>query len=496
MLQSRTVSSKNRAQLGITGLDDVLCGGLPRDRIYLIQGDPGVGKTTLGLQFLISGAAAGERCLYITLSETKAEIEDVARSHGWSLEGIDIVELSALEQSSVLEDNTLFEPSEVELHETTRTLLGFVERVQPKRVVFDSLSELRLLAQSALRYRRQILSLKGYFVDKGCTVLMLDDRTSGVEDLQLQSLAHGVIVLEQVTPIHGEDRRQVRVQKLRGLKFRGGRHDFAIRTGGIEVYPRLVAAEHGQPFEPAQISSGLTELDALIGGGLDKGTSTLITGPAGAGKSAIAVQYAAAAAKRGDHAVIFAFDERLGTLLARSRSLGIGLDEQIAAGRLEIRQIDPAELSPGEFASLVRDSVERKQAKVVVIDSLNGYLQAMPDERVLLVQMHELLGYLAHHGVCTILVMAQHGLIGTMQSPTDVSYVADTVLLLRYFEAEGRIRKAISVVKKRSGKHENAIRELVFGPTGVNVGEPLTHFVGVLTGVPRYVGKVADLDRT
>jgi circadian clock protein KaiC len=489
------VDERKRASTGIAGLDEILGGGLPRDRVYLIQGDPGVGKTTLALQFLMTGARLGERCLYITLSETLAEVREVADSHGWSLDGVDIVELSALEQSSVLDDNTLFEPSEVELQETTRKLLGFVERVQPQRVVFDSLSELRLLAQSSLRYRRQILSLKSYFVEKACTVLMLDDRTSQGDDLQLQSLAHGVVMLEQATPIHGEDRRRIRIQKLRGVKFRGGHHDFTICTGGIEVYPRLTVSDHPTSFEAGQLSSGLVELDTLLGGGLDRGTSTLIIGPAGAGKSAISTQYAIAAARRGEHAAIFAFDERIGTLLARSESLGLDLQAQIDSGRMSIRQVEPSELSPGEFAAHVRRAVERDQATVVVIDSLNGYLQAMPDERLLLVHMHELLGYLAHKGVCTILVMAQHGLIGTMQSPTDVSYVADTVLLLRYFEAQGRIRKAISVVKKRSGKHENAIRELVFSPKGVTVGEPLTDFHGVLTGVPRFTGKVGDLDQ-
>ncbi len=360
--------------------------------------------------------------------------------------------------------------------------------------MFDSLSELRLLAQSALRYRRQILNFKGYFIDKSCTVLMLDDGTSEGDDMQLQSLAHGVIVLQQVTPIHGEDRRQLRVQKLRGIKFRGGRHDFSICTGGVQVYPRLVPGDHKREFKEGQISSGVIELDSLLGGGLDRGTSTLITGPAGAGKSGIAIQYAVAAAKRGEHAAVFAFDERLKTLLMRSRSLGIDVDGQIASGRLVLREVDPSELSPGELAHRVRCAVENDHATVIVIDSLNGYLQAMPDERLLLAQMHEMLGYLAHNGICTILVMAQHGLIGNMKSPTDVSYVADTVLLLRYFEAEGRIRKAISVMKKRSGEHENTIRELVFSSSGVTVGEPLEQFHGVLTGVPRYVGKASDLD--
>jgi circadian clock protein KaiC len=487
------VTVTDRAATGIAGLDNVLHGGFPRDRIYLVQGDPGVGKTTLGLQFLMAGVANGERCLYITLSETREEIEEVASSHGWSVAGIELVELSAVEQSSALEDNTLFDPSEVELHETTRRMLTFVERIQPTRVVFDSLSELRLLAQSALRYRRQILNLKAYFVGKGITVLMLDDRTSESEDVQLQSIAHGVVVLEQSTPVYGDDRRQLRIQKLRGLKFRGGRHDFNIRTGGLEVYPRLVAAEHRTEYALDQLSSGIGALDKLLGGGLDRGTSTLITGPAGAGKSAISAQYAVAAARRGERAAIYAFDERIGTLLERSRSLGMPLEPCIEAQTLVLRQIDPAELSPGEFAHAVRQAVEVWGAKMIVIDSLNGYLQAMSDDRQLLMQLHELLGYLAHHGICTVLVMAQHGLVGTMHAPTDVSYVADTVVLLRYFEAVGRIRKAISVVKKRSGKHENAIRELIFTPTGVTVGNPLTDFEGVLTGVPRYVGETTDL---
>lgn len=471
----------------------MLAGGLPRDRIYLIQGDPGVGKTTLALQFLMTGVARGERCLYITLSETTAEIHGVAASHGWSLEGVEIVELSALEQTTALEENTLFEPSEVELHETTRTLLGHVERVQPSRVVFDSLSELRLLAQSPLRYRRQILNLKGYFAGRHCTVLMLDDLTSQQDDLQLQSIAHGVILLEQHAPIYGEDRRQLRIQKLRGLEFRGGRHDFAIRRGGLHVYPRLVAAEHQQEFPMTQLSSGITALDRLLGGGLDKGTSTLLVGPAGVGKSAVAIQYAVAAAERGERAMVFAFDERKATMFARSRALGVDLETHVASGALGIQQIDPAEMSPGEFAHHVRHCVEKRGASVVVLDSLNGYMQSMPEEKLLLVQMHELLGYLAHRGVCTVLVMAQHGLLGAMSSPADISYVADAVVLLRYFEASGRIRKAISVVKKRSGAHENAIRELKVGAGGITVGEPLTDFVGVLTGVPKFVGTSGDL---
>jgi circadian clock protein KaiC len=484
------------ASSGISGLDDVLAGGLPRDRIYLVQGDPGVGKTTV-VQFLLDGVARGERCLYITLSETQAEIRAVVDSHGWTLDGLEVVELSALDQSSALEaDNTLFEPSEVELHETTRTLLSHVERVKPTRVVFDSLSELRLLAQSPLRYRRQILGLKQYFADKQSTVMLLDDRTSQPTDLQLQSLAHGVLHLEQVPPVYGDDRRRLRVLKLRGVKFRGGYHDFTIRTGGVVVFPRLVAAEHHVEFERSCLSSGLARLDALLGGGLDRGTATLITGPAGSGKSAVAIQYAVAAVARGDHAAILAFDERITTMKDRSRALGQPIDEYHRAGKLGIEQIDPAELSPGELTDCVRQYVEERGTKLIVIDSLNGYLNAMPEEKFLSLQLHELLSYLAHRGVTTVLVMAQHGLLGTaMQSPIDVSYVADTVMLLRYFEAEGKIRKAVSVVKKRSGAHENVIRELTLDKGGIHVGEPLAEFRGVLTGIPMFTGKAGDLAR-
>jgi circadian clock protein KaiC len=482
------------AKTGSSGLDDILAGGLPRDRVYLFQGDPGVGKTTIGLQFLLAGVAAGEKCLYITLSESADEIKAVATSHGWDLSALDMVELSALEQSASLENqNTLFEPSEVDLHETTQVLLDHIERVKPSRVVLDSLSELRLLAQSALRYRRQILGLKQYFSGKHITVLLLDDLTSNPSDLQLQSLAHGVIHMEQIAPKFGGDRRRLRVLKLRGLKFRSGYHDFKIESGGVVVFPRLVAAEHHADFTRMQLSSGVAALDQLLGGGLDRGTATLVTGPAGSGKSVIASQYAVAAAARGENAVIFAFDERIGTLFERSRALGIPLVEQAEAGRVVVQQVDPAEMSPGEFACLVRSFVEDRKATVVVIDSLNGFLNAMFDEDLLTVQLHELLSYLGQQGVTTILVMAQHGLLGSMASPVDVSYLSDTVVLTRYFEAAGAIHKAISVVKKRSGPHENKIRELTMGPGGIAVGEPLSNFAGILTGVPRPLGG-SDVD--
>jgi circadian clock protein KaiC len=484
------------ATMGIAGLDLILGGGLPRHRVYLVQGDPGVGKTTIGMQFLMSGRAAGERGLYIALSETAPEIRNVVESHGWSLDGIDLIELSALEQSSGLEaENTLFEPSEVELHETTRRILAEIERIHPARVVFDSLSELRLLAQTPLRYRRQILALKQYFVDKQSTVLLLDDRTSDPNDLQLQSLAHGVITLEQTTPDYGAYRRRLRITKLRGVAFQSGFHDFAIRTGGVEVFPRLVPGEHQGKISGDRLSSGIVALDRMLGGGVDFGTSTLILGPAGSGKSSIAIQYAVAAAKRGEHAALFMFDERLGTMFERTRALGVDIEEHVKSGQISIQVIDPAEIGGGEFAHRVHQAVTGTKCRLVIIDSLNGYLHAMANEKQLGVQLHELLAYLANLGVATVMVMAQHGLAGSMQSPIDVSYVADTVVLMRYFEAKGRIRKAISVMKKRSGTHEDTIRELTLHGGGITIGEPLTQFMGVLTGVPRYVGGTEELTK-
>lgn len=481
--------AQERAATDIEGLDDVLGGGLPRDRIYLVQGDPGVGKTTVGIQFLMAGARRGEKCLYITLSETIAEIRGIVESHGWNLDGIELVELSTIEQTSGLEaDNTLFETSEVELHETMRRLLAHVERVQPQRVVFDSLSELRLLAQSPLRYRRQILSLKQYFTNKQTTVMLLDDLTSQPHDLQLQSLAHGVIHIEQIAPTFGEDRRRLRVLKLRGVKFRGGYHDLTIRSGGVVVFPRLVAAEHHARFSADVVSSGIPSLDALLGGGLHRGTCTLLTGPAGTGKSALAVQFAAAAAARGERSAMFVFDERTDTLFQRTRALGVDIDAHVAAKLITIQQVDPAEMSPGELVHTVRQAVAGG-ARMLIIDSLNGFMQSMPEDKQLAIQLHELLSYLGQVGVTTILVMAQHGLFGSMKTAVDVSYVSDTVLLLRYFESGGRVRKAISVVKKRTGAHEHTIREMSFEGSRLAVGEALSQFVGVLTGVPELIAQ-------
>ena len=483
------------ARTGISGLDHVLRGGLPRNSLYLVQGEPGVGKTTLGLQFLLEGAKDGEIGLYVTLSETRAEILAVAQSHGWTLDGLSLFELSAVEQLLGLDvESTLFNPSEVELQETSQTILNEIERVVPARVVLDSLSELRLLAQSPLRYRRQVLAFKQYFAGRRCTVLFLDDRSSHPSDLQLESLAHGVINLHQHVPAYGSDRRRLRVSKLRGVPFRSGYHELVIRTGGIEVSPRLVAAEHHKPFERGLVPSGVPELDRLLGGGLDRGTSTLLIGPSGAGKSVIATQFATAACNRGEHVAFFLFDEGRTTFLARAASIGMGLEAHVRSGAMTLRQIDPAEMGPGELAALIRSLVEEERCRMVVIDSLNGYLQSMPEVESVALQLHELLSFLAQSGVSTLMSMAQHGVIGSMMaSPIDVTYIADTVLMLRYFEARGAILKSIAVVKKRAGSHENTIRELSLSSKGIRVGDPLADFTGVLTGIPTYHGASAAL---
>lgn len=480
-----------RSRTGVPGLDDILNGGLIPHRLYLVDGDPGAGKTTLSLQYLREGARVGEKCMYIVLAETHEELQASAASHGWSLEGIDIVEMIPEERELDAENQvTMFHPSEVQLSETTRRLLEAVERINPSRVVFDSLSELRLLAQGSLRYRRQILALKQFFIGRKCTVLLLDDNTGDSGDAQIQSIAHGVIRLEQLSPVYGAARRRLRVLKARGTDYRGGFHDFTIQRGGLVVYPRLIAADHQTAFQPVAISSGIERLDQLLGGGPHRGTSTLLMGPAGSGKSTIACQYAFAAASRGDHAGVFAFDETLKTLRTRMASLGLKWEMGKGAGQVEFQQIDPAELSPGEFVARVCRAVEQDGAQVVVIDSLNGYLNAMPEEQFLTAQLHELLTYLGHKGVTTFLVVAQHGLLGSnMQTPVDTSYLADSVLLLRFFEYGGKVKKAISVVKKRSGPHEETIREVWFDKGGIHLSEPLVRFRGILTGVPVEVGE-------
>lgn len=484
-----------RVSMGTDGMDSILSGGLPKNHIYLIEGEPGTGKTTFALQFLFEGIRQGESVLYVTLSETKKELEEIMHSHGWSHKGVHIYELVPNSDSLKPESQyTIFHPSEIELNETTAAVLEKVEELKPSRVVFDSLSEMRLLARDPLRYRRQILALKQYFAPLDCTVLLLDDKTSDAKDLQVQSIVHGVLTLEHLAIEYGAERRRLRVIKLRGSRFRGGYHDFKIETGGIEVFPRLTAADHSQDFKQERIESGIDELDILLGGGLDRGTSTLILGPAGSGKSSIGTQFAAAAAKRNENSAVFIFDEIRETYIARAKGMSIAAQDHIDMGHVTVQQIDSAELAPGEFAHAIISSVNNSNAKIVIIDSLNGYLNAMPEERFLTSQMHELLTYLNRQGIVTLLIMAQHGFLGNaMTSPVDVSYLADTVLMLRYFESEGAIHRALSVVKKRTGSHENTIRELQLTANGIRVGEPLTNFHGVLSGIPVFKGDKSNL---
>ncbi len=491
-LSERTVESMKsqtiqpRIDTGVSGLNDVLSGGLPAGQMYLVEGDPGTGKTTLAMQFVIQGVRAGVKSLYITLSESRRELEDTARSHGWEIAELPIAEFIPAEASlSPEQQYTVFHPSEVELAETIQKLTQLIDELKPDRLVIDSLSELRLLAADTMRYRRQLLALKHFFSGRDCTVLLLDDRTAEGSDMQLQSIAHGVLRLEKMQRTYGVARRRVEIIKLRGSAYREGYHDYIIRQGGLSVYPRLVANEHEASFDGERIGSNLQALDEMFGGGIHRGSATLVIGPSGCGKSSLAMLYAYAAAKRGRHASVYVFDEVLRTAQDRAEGLGMPVREEIAKGTLAMSQIDPAELSPGEFAWEIRKDVEANDTRVVVIDSINGFMMSMPGEHDLSLHLHELLAYLNQKGVVTFLIHTQHGLVGGMQTEIDVSYLSDTVVLLRYFEAEGAIRQVLSVVKQRLGRHERTLREFHLSSQGIEVGEPLKNFHGVLTGVPK-----------
>lgn len=483
------------AQTGVPGLDDVLAGGLTQGNLFLLEGAPGTGKTTIAISFLRAGVKAGEQGLYVTLSETERELRAGAASHGWDIEeGIHIFEVVPPESLiDADQQQSLLYSSDLELGETTRAILSEFERWKPQRVVIDSLSEIRLLAQSSLRYRRQILALKHYFSRHGATVLLLDDMTSDSSEKTVHSIAHGVIKLEELSPDYGAERRRLKISKYRGRAYRGGYHDFTIRRGGVSVFPRLVSGEHHTGFTRHQVTSNVAGLDALLGGGIEQGSSTLILGPSGTGKSLFSLQFVASAVSRGERVALFVFDEELGLLFDRVFKMGIDLEAMRDQGKLHIEQVDAAELSPGEFAHRVRSRVDEAQAKTIVIDSLNGYQAAMPQENALILHVHELLQYLNRQGANTFLTVAQHGLVGDMKAPVDVTYLADTVILLRYFEALGRVRRAVSVIKKRTGFHEESIREFRISSAGLSLGGPLTEFQGVLRGVPTFVGDSSPL---
>jgi circadian clock protein KaiC len=485
MASEQAASSPDFLSIGIPGVDYILGGGLARDRLYLIEGEPGTGKTTMSLQFLLEGAKAGETVLYITLSETETEIRAVAASHGWSLDGVRIHEVIPSERMLDPEEQyTIFHPSEVELSTTTQELIAAVETLKPTRVVLDSLSELQLLAVNPLRYRRQVMAFKQFFSRRACTVMFLDDRTAGEKDLEVRSIAHGVISLDQTLSNYGATRRHVRVIKYRGMAFREGLHDYVIKRGGLIAYPRLVASESRVMAKPKRFSSGVAQLDTLLGGGIEESTSTFVVGPPGAGKSSLAAQFVLAAVQQGQSAAMFVFEESISNLLNRCEGLGMDLRSPLQSNQLTIQQVDPAELTPGEYADTVCRAADAG-AKVIVIDSLNGYLNAMPDEHFLTTHLHELLSYLGQRGVVTILVGVQQGMLGpNMTSTANVSYLADNVIMLRYFEARGEVQQAISVFKKRGGRHERTIRQFRMSESGIQVGPVLREFHGILSGIP------------
>lgn len=493
----KTESLPSRIDTGVSGLNDILSGGLPDRQMYLLEGDPGTGKTTLAMQFIMAGVRQGLEGLYVTLSESRAELEGSALSHGWNIKELPIAEFVPAEASlSPEQQYTVFHPSEVELAETIQKLTQLIGKVKPKRLVIDSLSELRLLAADTMRYRRQLLALKHFFAGRDTTVLLLDDRTGEGSDMQLQSIVHGVIRLEKIQRSYGVTRRRVEIIKLRGSEYREGYHDYTIFHGGLRIFPRLVATEHASPFDGERLSSGVAALDRMFGGGINRGSSTLFIGPSGSGKSTLAMLYAHAAAKRGQRAIVYVFDEVLRTAMDRAEGLGLPVRKQVERGTLALSQVDPAGLSPGEFAWQIRNDVETRDTRVVVIDSLNGFMMSMPGERDLNLHLHELVAFLNQKGVVTFLIHTQHGLIGGMQTEVDVSYLSDTVVLLRYFEAMGSVRQVLSVIKQRVGNHERTLRELQMSDRGIAIGEPLTSFQGVLTGVPNLSAPDAESNHT
>jgi circadian clock protein KaiC len=482
-------TSETFLSTGVSGLDTILGGGLVAGRIYVIEGEPGTGKTTTGLQFLAEGVRRGEEVLYITLAESVEELSAVSASHGWDMSGIRIHEV--LPPPDLLKPEqqyTMFHASEVEMAGMLQQILAGVEEHKPARVVLDSLSELQLLADTALRYRRQVLALKQFFSSRQCTVMLLDDRTASTADLQVRSIAHGVIQFEQLVKDYGAERRRVRVIKYRGRNFIGGLHDYEIVRGGLTVFPRLVAADTRSVRERSQLKSGLDALDKLLGGGVEEGTSTLIAGPPGTGKSSLAAQFVSACMQRGERAAMFLFEESISSLLHRCDGMNMKLREAMATGQLSIQQIDPAELSPGKFASVVRAAADNG-ARVVVIDSLNGYMHAVPDERFLTTHMHELLTFLGQLGVVTLLVGVHQDMFGLgLSSGREASYLTDNILMLRYYEAQGEVRQAVSVFKKRGSLHERTIRSFSMSSQGIHVGEVLRGYRGILTGVPVEIG--------